>query len=438
MLSRLRCVPLAFGLLVAALSAHADVAALPDFTAAFQATYVWQRKPAFPSPYAGPRSLEGAREKGYSFSTTGYLGWRLAPGTEFYFDPEAVQGAPLSHSQGLGGLTNAEAQKSAGAHLVVYRARAFVRKTWSLGGERTTQDADQNQFAGVVDSRRVVLTAGNFGVTDVFDHSEYSGDARTQFLNISFTTHAAFDYAADTRGYTWGAAAEGWWDDWQLRVGHFLLPKQPNGPSLDWQAFRHFSEAIELVHTHRFGELEGNARLLFFRDRAVMARFDDALAASGGGVPSIDAVRRGEKSKRGWGVAIDQAITRDAGVFARAARTDGGEEVYAFAEVDRSLSLGALVHGSAWRRAGDTVGVALARNSLSSSHRAYLAAGGLGYFLGDGRLAYSGESIAEVFYSAALGRHASLTLDWQHVRHPAFNADRGPVRVTSMRLHTEF
>jgi high affinity Mn2+ porin len=409
-----------------------------DFIAGLQATYVWQRKPAFDSPYAGAHSLMAAREKGYSFSATEYLGWRVWPSTEVYLNGEEVQGAPLSHSVGLGGLSNAEAQKSAGANLVAYRARAFVRHTWGLGGARVELEADKNQFAATVDSRRVVLTAGNFAVTDVFDRSDYSGDARTQFLNLSFTTHGAFDYAADTRGYTWGAALEGWWGDWQLRAGHFLVPKQPNGPSLDWQAFRHFSEVFEAEHTHRIGEREGNVRLLAFRDRAVMARFDDALAAADGGVPSLDAVRAGVKTKHGVAVAFDQAITQDAGVFARAARSDGREEVYAFAEIDRSLSIGALVHGGTWGRGDDSVGVALARNALSSSHRAYLAAGGLGYFVGDGRLNYRPEQIVELFYSAALGKHLSVSADWQTIRHPAYNADRGPVRVANLRLHTDW
>jgi high affinity Mn2+ porin len=400
--------------------ARAQDAAPPGVSASFQATYIWQRKPSFTSLYEGPHSLAAAREKGYSFSTTGFFAWRPSPSLEFHFDAEGVQGAPLSHSLGLGGLTNAEAQKSAGPQLVVYRARVYARRTWE------------------VDEGRVVLTAGNFAVTDVFDHSNWSGDARTQFLNLAFTTHGSFDYAADTRGYTWGAALERVWGDWQFRVGHFLLPKEPNGASLDWQAFRHFSEAVEAVHVHRIGGREGNVRLLAFRDRAVMARFDDALAAAGGAVPSLDAVRIGVKTKRGWGVAIDQAVTGDGGVFARLARSDGREEVYAFAEVDRSMSAGALFHGGRWSRNDDSVGIAIARNDLSDSHRDYLAAGGLGYFVGDGKLTYAAEMIQEIFYRAAIGKHASLTLDLQHIAHPGYNADRGPVRVANVRLHAEF
>jgi hypothetical protein len=411
-----------------------------DSAAAFQATYVWQRKPAFPAAYSGPRSLDAARELGYSFSATAFFGWRLAPATEVYLDPEVVQGAPLSHSQGLGGLTNAEAQKSAGTHPVLYRARAFVRHTWNLGGERTEVAPDKNVLAGHVESRRVVFTAGSLSVTDLFDRSSYSGDARTQFLNLSFTTHGAFDFPADTRGYTWGAVVEAYRDDWQLRAGRFQLPEQPNGPSLDNSVFRHAGDVAELVHSHQLAGLDGALRLLVFRNRAVMARFDDALAlaARTGGVPALDAVRTSPQTKSGWGIALDQAVGADAGVFARVGRSGGHQEVYAFAEIDRSLSAGALVRGAAWSRPADTLGVAVARNGLSSSHRAYLAAGGLGYFVGDGRLNYASEQIAEVFYSAAVGTHLWVTADWQAIRHPAYNADRGPVRAGAVRLHAEF
>ncbi|HEY8049063.1 MAG TPA: carbohydrate porin [Ramlibacter sp.] len=427
-------------LLLAPWGAFAADEAQQDSAAAFQSTYVWQRQPAFAAPYSGPHSFDAAREKGYSFSATAFFGWRLGTATELYADVEAVQGEPLSHSQGLGALTNAEAQKSAGSNPVLYRARTFVRHTWGFGGERVAVESDKNQLAGGADANRIVLTAGSFSVTDVFDRSNYSGDPRTQFLNLAFTTHGAFDYPADTRGYTWGAVLEGYRGDWQFRAGRFQVPEQPNGPSLDNSVFRHFGDVAEAVHTHRIGALDGSVRVLAFRDRAVMARFDDALALAvrRGGAPSLDAVRTGVQTKTGWGIALDQAIAEGAGVFARAARSSGQQEVYAFAEIDRSVSLGALMHGGAWSRGKDTVGFAVARNGLSASHRAYLAAGGLGYFVGDGRLDYAPEQVAELFYSAALGEHLWLTGDWQAIRHPGYNADRGPVHVFSARLHTEF
>jgi high affinity Mn2+ porin len=139
---------------------------------------------------------------------------------------------------------------------------------------------------------------------------------------------------------------------------------------------------------------------------------------------------------------VQQAVGPDLGVFVRAARSDGRSETYAFAEIDRSASVGAVLTGARWGRADDRVGVGVARNGLSGSHRDYLGAGGLGFFLGDGKINYRPETIAEVFYSASFGlgklEHNAISLGWQTIRNPGFNADRGPAHVASLRLHTEF
>lgn len=408
--------------------------------AKFQATYVWQDKPAFAAPYSGPNSLVPWHERGYSFSATAFLGLRPWRGAELYVDPEVVQGASLSRLQGLGGFTNGENQKTSGPNPTPYLARAFLRQTWNLGGATRAVEADQNQLAGSVAARRIVLTAGKLAVTDLFDRNEAAADPRTRFLNWSFLTHGAFDYAADARGYSWGAALEWFHDDWALRAGRFLVPVQPNGLALDWAATRHFGDQAELEHRHELGGQPGTLRLLVFRNRARMSRYTDALAlaAATGGTPDIDAVRSGEQSKRGVGVALEQQLGANVSAFARAARADGRTETYSFAEIDSSLSAGAVIKGGAWGRADDTAGVAAARNGLSSAHRQYLAAGGLGFFIGDGRLRYRPEDIVEAYYSVAATKHAFVTLDWQRIAHPAYNADRGPVNVGSVRLHVEY
>jgi high affinity Mn2+ porin len=408
--------------------------------AKFQATYVWQDKPAFPARYSGANSLVPWHERGYSFSATAFLGLRPWRGGELYVDPEVVQGAPLSRLQGLGGFTNGENQKSGGPDLTPYVARAFLRQTWALGGEAEAVDSGQNQLAGTVAKRRIVLTAGKLAVTDLFDRNDVAADPRTRFLNWSLLTHGAFDYAADSRGYTWGAALEWFHDDWAVRAGRFLVPVEPNGLALDWAAARHFGDQAELEHRHQWAGQPGTLRLLVFRNRARMARYTDALAlaTATGTTPDLNALPRDEQSKRGVGVALEQQVGAAASVFARAARADGRTETYAFAEIDSSLSAGAMIKGGAWHRGEDTVGVAFARNGLSSAHRQYLAAGGLTFFSGDGALRYRPENIVEAYYSVAAAKHAFVTLDWQHIAHPAYNADRGPVNVGSVRLHVEY
>lgn len=409
------------------------------FNAKFQATYIWQKKPAFNAPYSGVNSLLPRAEKSYSFTSTAYLGLRLTPDTELYFNPELVQGVPMSGLTGLGGLTNAELQKTAGANPIVYRARLFVRQNWSLSGEREAVASDANQLAGLRSKDRVVLTAGNLAVSDIFDANAYAHDPRTQFMNWSFLTHGAYDFAADSRGYSMGAALEYYKGDWVVRVGRFMMPRESNGLVLDRSLAQRYGDQLELEKGYTAFGQPGKARLLLFRNKAIMGGFDDALAAAAGGVPVIAPVRK-LRTKKGIGINIEQSLTDNAGVFARLARSDGASEAYAFAEIDRSLSFGTQVKGGGWGRAQDTLGLAYAQNGLSASHRAFLAAGGNGFFVGDGRLNYRPESIIEGYYSFGLGflQRSALSLGAQFIRNPAYNADRGPVRVFSMRLHTEF
>ncbi len=418
----------------------ADTVETENWNAKFQSTYVWQDKRPFSAAYSGPNSLSPNRELSYSFTATAFLGWRPWAGGELYFDPEAAQGVPLSNLTGLGGLTNGEMARTSGPTMKYYRARLFLRQTWGMGGGQEAVESGQNQLAGMVDKRRLVLTAGNLSVTDIFDTNTYNHDPRTQFLNWSIMTHGSYDFAADARGYTWGAALEWYHDDWALRAGRFIQPKLPNQQELDRDIFSHYGDQIELEHSHTLGGQPGAVRLLAFHNRARMSRFQDALnlAASTGTTPDINAVRTGVQGKVGFGINIEQAVNDDVGLFLRASRADGQTETYAFTEIERSISGGALVKGTAWGRGGDTFGVAFARNGLSSVHRRYLEAGGIGFFIGDGRLNYRPEMIYETFYNIKLAKAAWITLDWQYIRNPAYNADRGPVNVGSVRLHTEF
>ncbi|MBC7649527.1 MAG: carbohydrate porin [Vitreoscilla sp.] len=425
---------------MASAQTSAPVADTPEaFNAKFQATYIWQKKPAFNAPYSGVNSLLPSAEKSYSFTSTAYLGLRLAEGTELYFNPEVVQGVPMSGLTGLGGLSNDELQKTAGAKPLLYRARLFVRQTWNVGDDREAVASDANQLAGLRSNNRVVLTAGNLAVSDIFDANAYAHDPRTQFMNWSFLTHGAYDFAADSRGYSWGAAFEYYRGDWAVRAGRFMMPRDSNGLVLDRALARRYGDQLELEKAYTALGQPGKARLLVFRNQAIMGGFDDALAAAAGGVPVVAPVRK-LRSKKGVGINLEQSLTDNAGVFARIARSDGASEAFAFAEIDRSMSFGIQVKGAIWGKAQDTLGLAYAQNGLSAPHRAFLAAGGNGFFVGDGRLNYRPESILEGYYSFGLGflQRSALSLGAQFIRNPAYNADRGPVRVFSVRLHTEF
>ena len=419
---------------------HAQEAQEEASSAKFQATYVWQRKSPFDAAYSGANSLSSSREKSYSLTATAALGTRTWSGGELYFDPEVAQCVPLSRLTGLGGFTNGEIARTSGPDLTLYRARLFARQTWGFGGGKENIESDANQLAGSVDRRRFVLTVGNLSVLDLFDDNAYSHDPRTQFLNWSLMTHGAYDYAADARGYSWGLALEYFYDPWAFRAGRFIQPKEPNQLPLDSRILKHYGDQVEIEHAHTVGGEPGKLRLLAFRNRARMARYQDALdlAAQTSGTPDINAVRAGEQIKRGFGINFEQAISSDVGVFGRASRADGQTETYAFTEIDGSVSGGLSFNGGIYGRARDTFGIAFVRNSLSAEHRNYLAAGGLGFFIGDGRLNYRPETVVEAFYGLSVAKSARVSFDLQRIGNPAYNADRGPVTVVSARMHYGF
>ncbi|QQX84814.1 carbohydrate porin [Cupriavidus necator] len=418
---------------------QAAAAAESPFAFHGQSTYIWQRKPAFNVAYSGPNSLGSERAKSYSFSATLDLGVKLWRGAEFHFNPEVTQGVPFSELHGMGGLSNGELAKVSSTNPVFYRARAFVRQTWGLGGGSETLEADFNQFARTVDQQRVVLTAGNFGVLDVFDQNEFGSDPRTQFMNWSFLTHGAFDYPADARGYNWGLSLEYIGDGWSARIGHFLQPLESNGLRLDTRMFEHYGDIIEVEKRYQLAGRPGTARLLWFRNKARMGAFSDAIGfgMANNTTPDVADVRR-EHAKSGVGVTLVQQVTDSLGMFARASLSDDKTETYAFTEIGRQVSAGGVLKGDAWGRARDALGVAVAINMLGPNHRNYLAAGGQGAFLGDGALRYGPEQILEIYYSFQPVKYLSISPDFQYVRNPGYNRDRGPVKFYGVRFHGEF
>lgn len=419
-----------------------DTPAVENTTARFQTTYVWQSKPPMRAAYSGPNSLDPAWEKSYTATVTAYLGVRPWAGGELYLNPEITQGVPFSGLTGAGGFTNGELTRTAGTSPTVYRQRLFLRQTWNLGGGSEAIEGDLNQMAGVVDKNRFVLTVGNFATLDVFDDNTYAKDPRTQFMNAGFMTYLAYDYAADARGFSWGATGEWYVGDWVWRFGRMTGPAQPNMLPMDYRIGRHYGDQVEVEHRHEIAGLPGKLRVLAYRNRARMASFDDALAYlrshPDDDPQAILAVRAGDKFKYGVGINLEQALGKDLGFFLRAMKSDGKTETLAFTETDGSLSLGLVLTGTAWGRADDSVGVGYLRNTLSEDRRRYLEAGGISFFLGDGALNYRPEQIGEIYYRYALGKDTHLTLDHQRMVNPGYNADRGPAHFTALRFHMEF
>ena len=400
----------------------------------FQTTVVSQWHPAFPEQYSGPNSLSAKAEFRSSLTSTLFTGARLWHGAEFYFNPELVAGNGFSHTLGVAGFPNGEIYRVSDPVPTLFVARLFLRQTFGLGGERERIEPDQNQLGGIYDQHRITLTLGKFSLTDLFDDNVYSHDPRTQFLNWSIMDNGAWDYAADTRGYTWGVALEYQQPRWAFRLATVMVPKQANKESLDFALSRAHGDNAEFEYRYAIQEHPGKITLSAYANHAHMGSYRETIDT---GVMNITLTRQ-YRVKYGWGFNAEQELSRDVGVFLRLGWNDGRTETWAFTEIDRTASFGISLKGSRWKRPEDTVGIAAAINGLSGDHADYLAAGGVGFILGDGSLTYAPEQIVETYYLWKPLPRIGVTVDVQYINHPAYNVDRGPVFIAGTRLHYSF
>ncbi len=402
-----------------------------------QATYVEQETDGFHSPYSGPNSLspDQGRE---STDATLFLGARLWQGAELWLDPEADEGFGLDDTLGLAGFSSGEAYKI-GSNPPYFRLqRAFVRQTFNLGDDRTAVDAGPNQFAGAVSSDRVVVTVGKFSVVDVFDTNQYAHDPSQDFLNWAAIDAGTFDYAADSWGYTVGAAVEWYTGPWAWRAGIFDLSNVPNSPTLE-PCCDEYQVDLEMEHRHQLLGHPGKLALTVFQSEARMALLEDAIDYGiENGVPADPAPVRQYRKRDGVSLDFEQQITGDLGVFARLGDAGGNVETYEFTDIDHALSLGTSLQGDLWGRPDDTVGLADIVDAASADRLRYLAAGGLGVLVGDGELPHPGhEDIVESYYSLKILSALHVSFDYQWVENPGYNRDRGPVSIVAVRVHVQ-
>ena len=407
-----------------------------------QYTWMRQHQSTLSAPYSGPLSLNPAGDIAASHTVGAYIGWSLTDKLQAYLDLEKFMGAGVSGSTGLAGLTNGDVVRQGAGNLKKrpYVARRYFRYVVPLSEETSDVEAAQGQVAGEEATARLEFKIGTTAVSDDFDKNRYANSTRTQFMNWSLWNNGAWDFAADTRGFTNGVLAAFVSPAWSLRAGIYQMPSMANGQDLDAPLRKARAENLEL--TFAPNDRGTIVRLLAYRNIARMGIYRDALnlAKATGAAPSIVAQDRDGRKKYGVGVNIEQPITDDGetGVFLRAGWNDGKTESFAFTEIDSTLAAGMWLSGANWGRADDRVGVAFVSNGLSRAHRDYLAVGGSGFVLGDGALRYGREQIVESFYRIALFKHVQLSPDFQYIRNPGMNSDRGPVKFASFRLHVEY
>ena len=391
--------------------------------------------PGFDAPYSGMNSLDPGEDWSHTVSATLFLGRALWSGAGLYYDPEVTEGSGLSNTTGVAGFPNGEGSRASSRPPQYDTARLFVRQVVNLGGPSSPVEDDPNQLAQRQDENRLTFTLGKISAADVFDGNAYSHDARTQFLNWALVDDGAWDYPADAKGYTGGFTAEWTLATRTLRWGIFMEPKVANELPLDDRVDKAFGQAFEWEERYAWGARAGALRALGYWNRAHMGLYEAAL--EGPSPPDI-ARSRQYRSKAGAGLNWEQELGDGVGAFARAGFDDGRTETWAYTEIDRSVSAGLSLEGRVWGRAGDTLGVAGVANGLSAEHKAYLAAGGYGFIVGDGRLNYAPEEIGEAYYSWKALPWLALALDYQFIGNPGYNRDRGPVDVFAVRVHAQY
>ncbi len=406
-----------------------------------QANLITQTHPAFPALYSGPNSLGPSADVATSYVVTLFTGARLNSFTEAIFDGEAAGGRGLSDALGLAGVTNLDAVRNPALGKAPYIARAMLHVTVPLSNDWVDVHRSALSLKSQLPARRLEIRVGRFSTADFFDNNTYGSDSHLQFMNWTVDNNGAYDYAADTRGYSIGALVEYQAPNWGVRFAEMLMPKVANGPVLDFDVLRDRAENLEgELRQHVLKGREGTVRLLAYVNHANMGVYRDAISNFEAGltpVPDITTVRKKGNIKYGFGLNVEQPVSDSVGLFARLGWNEGRHESFAYTEVDDTLQLGAFVSGSAWSRPADRTGAVVVSNGISSDHREYLALGGSGFLLGDGALRYGRESIFETFYTFSVAGGFFIAGDFQFIDNPGYNQDRGPVEVFSIRAHLE-
>jgi len=400
-----------------------------------QMTVITQHKPGFQAQYSGVNSLVSYPETQTSLTSTLFVGARLWSGASIYINPELAGGSGLSGAVGVAASTNGETFRISGSQMEFYLARLFYAQIFNLGDEYEFQSADANQLAGNVPEKFVRITVGKISVTDFFDDNMYSHDPRTQFMSWGLMANGAWDYPANTRGYTPSVVLEYVTPRHELRYAFSLVPTTANGNDMNWDIDKARSQTLEYTCRYQLFNKKGTVRLLSFLTNADMGNYLQSLALDPVS-PQITATRNYGNTKYGFAVNMEQEFDENFGGFLRASWNDGNNETWMFSEIDRSVSFGLSGKAAWWNRANDVAGIAVVCSGISQAHQEYLSAGGNGFMLGDGAQHYGLETLTECYYSCNLADdHLSLTGAYQFLVDPGYNRDRGPVHVFSMRVH---
>jgi len=406
-----------------------------------QANFIFQAHPEFPAPYSGTHSLDPHYEKATSRVMTLYGGYRFNHSTEVLVDLEEAGGAALTQGFGLAGNTDLDIVRNPLLSKAPYLGRGIIHHVFALSADKVENSRNFLSLFEELPRRRLEVRFGKFSMPDFIDANSVGSDTHFQFLNWTTDNNGAWDYAADTRGYTVGFTADYEDRNWGFHFAEGLMPKIANGIDLVWKPWQAHAENLE--YELRKGILpkkSGVVRVLAFTNAANMGIYRDQVihAAVEDKTPDITDHPWHITRKYGFGLNLEQALTAHLTAFARTGWNDGRTESFAYTEVEQTVAAGIGASGSWWHRKQDRAGIAFVSNAIKKDHQNYLAAGGLGFLLGDGHLTYGRENILESYYTVHLWRGFYAAPGVQHINNPGYNKDRGPVVVPTFRLHAEF
>ncbi|HTA43652.1 MAG TPA: carbohydrate porin [Bryobacteraceae bacterium] len=437
------CLTICMLLVPALLLAQSDTTDWRDdrYWLTIQANFIRQQQPSFPAKYSGPNSLSADAEHATSRVETLYSGFRITRNLEFLFDLESAGGDGLSHALGVAGFPNVDVVRNPTLGQSPYVSRVMLHYTLPLSDTMVESARSPLGLASRVPERRLEFHLGKMSTVDFFDLNSVGSDSHLQFMNWAAVNNGAYDYAADTRGYTYGLVIEYYDKLWALRYGELLMPTVANGITLDWNSARAGGQNLEFeIHPELLKHRQTVFRGLAFLNRANMGSYNQTniqYLTGQAATPDITLSRRQGRIKYGFGLNAEQELTDTLRVFGRLGWNDGRNESFAYTEIDGTAEFGGDLRGKWWKRAKDKIGAAFVVNGISPGHREYLALGGLGFLLGDGGLSYSPEKIFETYYTAHLWRGISIAGDYQYIADPGYNSARGPADVASVRIHFE-
>ena len=415
---------------------NSDTLKIDRFSIHAQTTLINQYKPAFSVKYTGENSLIPQQEDKTSITSTLFLGLRLWKGASIFLNPEIAGGYGLSRTLGIAAEPNGETYRIGDPAPQIYLARLFYRQIFTLTTKKSYQESDFNHLGEYLPAKYIAFTIGKIGIADYFDANQYSHDPRTQFMSWALMSNGAWDFPANTRGYTPSIVLEFVSLRHEVRYGISLVPLTANGNEMNWNILLANSNTLEYTYRYKLNKRNGAIRLLGFFTTSNMGNYKQSIALDPQN-PVIEKTREYGHTKYGFGINAEQEINDFIGCFVKGSWNDGNNETWAFTEIDHTLSAGITITGDKWKRKNDNIGLAFVASGISEPHREYLQAGGFGFMLGDGNLNYGGEYLTEFYYSAELVKnYIFISGAYQFLINPAYNKDRqGFVNIFSVRLH---